>query len=381
MTYHSIPMCLAVLILASGSECVPPNSNEPAGIFPVLDEPLPDPHVFHDGDAYYIFGTGTHFFHGDALEPAAMTRDELELDFAEEGGPFQIWAFKPYVHIDGSYHAYVTIHYGFFITVVAHFVPQEGEVWQPGEPIRRWRFNRILAGDKSGDGPMAYDPYVQRDADGDLYLFYCHSDGRHTDVRIVAQRMLDPETPDPDFEPRLILEPEGYRSEDRNPGYIQLVEAANLAAFDGTYLLLYSVGDFALHAGQPSNYKIGVAFADQLIPPPGETYRKTVIPDPDNVWGNEDKTDEVWYLLQSQKPEWPNYCAEWVQGPGVASIVEIDDAPWLVFHGYEPGLDSIGPNDRRVWKAPLDVRIDRNRPQHEWVRVRLPKSQPTEGTG
>jgi len=362
-----------------GCAALPSSSDpgRPTGVEPLLSGPLPDPHVFHDGDQYYIFGTGTHFYHGAALEPEAMVRDELELDFREEGGPYQIWAFKPYVHSDGSHHAYVTIHYGFFVTAVAHFVPQDGETWEPGHPVRRWRLNRVLVGDRSGEGPMAYDPKALRDDHGRLYLFYAYSKQRHSDVQLYAQAMIDPGTPDTAAAPRLVLAPEGYRSEDRNPGFIQLVEAANIVRWDDTYLLLYSVGDFALREGEPSNYKIGLAYSDQLIPPSGQTYRKILLPDPENLWDNDSRDDEVGYLLQSQHATWPNYCRDWVQGPGVGNIVRLDDGPWLVFHGYRPDAEHAGADQRYVWKAPLDIAIDRDRAPQDWVRVRLPEASPS----
>lgn len=340
---------------------------------PLLPEPLPDPYVFHDGAHWYVFGTGTHFFHGPALARDAMQRDHFELDFGEEGGPYGIWGFKPYRHADGSWHAYVTIHYGRFVTSVAHFVPEEGERWLPGDPVRRWRFASVLAGGRSPDEPVAYDQSMVTDDDGAIYLVYDMSPRLGADVSIMVQRMRDPATPDPTFPPRPLLAPAGYRSEDRNPGYIQIVEGTNIQKVDGRWVLVYSVGDFALYDDHPSNYKIGVAYSDTLIPPEGQTYQRVLIPDPNRIWGNADREEEVCYLLQSQQPEWPNYCAQWVKGPGLGNIVRADGADWVVFHGYKP--DATGQDSGRgryVWKRPLEINIDPARPMHAWLRVRFP---------
>jgi hypothetical protein len=78
-----------------------------------------------------------------------------------------------------------------------------------------------------------------------------------------------------------------------------------------------AVADFVLN-----NYKLGVTYADQLVPPSGRTYRKVLIADPQNLWKNAGKTNEVCYLLQSEQPHWPHYCRGLVSGPGLGNIVE-----------------------------------------------------------
>jgi hypothetical protein len=53
---------------------------------------------------------------------------------------------------------------------------------------------------------------------------------------------------------RIILKPEGYRLEDRNPGFIQLVEGPNLRGVGGKWVMVYSVEDHPL----PNNAGGGV---------------------------------------------------------------------------------------------------------------------------
>ena len=125
-----------------------------------------------------------------------------------------------YKHIDGSYHGYATLHYGNFKTVIAHFLPQLGEVWTEEHPITKWRLDKILIGDVD-KGWFAYDCNVVRDENGTLYLIYNAGYPNETlgvDIHIKAWRLLDPATLDPNFTPRPILSPEGYRSETRLNG-------------------------------------------------------------------------------------------------------------------------------------------------------------------
>lgn len=339
----------------------------------LADTPLPDPHIYKEAGYWYIFGTGLHFFMGRTLDRAAMVTGRLELDYGPGEGPYRIWAFSVYKDAQGSYHGYATVHFGKFVTAVAHFLPQEGETWRDGAPITKWKLDRLLVGDRTGEGVVAYDQNLVEDTDGTLYLVYNAAPRLHTDVHIMAQRMLNPSAPDPSFTPRAILSPQGYRSEDRNPGYIQIVEATHIADVSGKHVLVYSVGDFALYEGKKSNYKIGVAYSDRLIPPEGETYQKVLIPDPDNVWGNSGKNAEVCYLLQSQIERWPNYCGDWLQGPGIGNIVSEAGRYWLVFHGYPPDKTQDPGFARYIWKAPLEIQISPDRPMQEWIRVCLPQ--------
>jgi len=253
--------------------------------------------------------------------------------------------------------------------------PADGQTWAAGQPITQWHIDKLLVGDPEGKSGLAYDQNMVRDDDGQLYLLYNFAEARHHDVHIMAQRMLDPVTPDPSFAARKILSPEGFRSEDRNPDYIQIVEATNIAKVQDQYVLLYSVGDFALQDGT-SNYKLGIAFSDTLVPSEGSTYRKIEIPDPGNIWGNENMGGvEIGYLLQSEQPSWPNYSAEFVVGPGLGNILHLDGQYWLVFHGYRPDDHNVSANMRYTWKMPLDIDVRGDRPMQEWIRPIWPGRQ------
>ena len=182
-----------------------------------------------------------------------------------------------------------------------------------------------------------------------------------------ARRMLDPSHLDPAFPEQVLLAPEGYRSEDRNPGFIQLVEAASISRIGEEWVMLYSVGDFS-----ERNYKLGVAYSDTLIPPPGETYRKVLIPDEKDLWKS-GKGKEICYLLQSEHEDWPNYCGDRVIGPGSGCIVLSERRPHLVFHGYDPEEFKRGRAERRLWSVALDIAIGRARPVEDWIRPVLSK--------
>jgi hypothetical protein len=344
-------------------------------IEPVLGEPLPDPYVHREGDEWHLFGTGEYFFHGKTLSPAAMKREELELDFGSARRPAGIWSFMPYRDAAGAYHAYCTLHYGNFRTVVAHLVPQRGEAWTEGCAVRKWRLDQVLVGSLARNRTTYYDARLFADDDGEEWLVYSGSERRHGDVHILAQRMLDPGRIDRDVPPRPILSPQGYRSEDRNPGYLQLVEGANIFKVQGKYVLLYSVGDFGAN-----NYKLGAAFSDSLIPAPGTRYKKVLVPDVRSLWGNTDRLDEVCYLLQSEIPGWPNYCGGVVSGPGLGNIIRIGGEHHLVFHAYRPGDGKRHPSGRRVWMLPLNIDVSDHRPMWEWIRAALPCPAPKRET-
>lgn len=297
-----------------------------------------------------------------------MIRGDLELDFgAETPRVVGIWGFSPFRDEAGADHAYATLHYGRFRTVIAHFLPAPGAS-AAGGFVRRWCLNRIVLGSLEGDRATCYESKRFTGEDGCPYLMYSASEARHRNVHIFVQRMIDPATPDPSFAPRALLSPQGLRSEDRNPGYIQLVEGANIARIGDWYVLLYSVGDFARN-----NYKLGVAYSRELIPAEGRQYAKPLIDDPRNIWRNSGVTGEVCYLLQSEHKGWPNYCGHLVSGPGHGNIVKIGGAYHLVFHGYRTDDRLRRPRDRYVWMLPLDVRVGRGKPS-QWIRPVLPRA-------
>lgn len=353
-----------------------------AQLVQVSYKPLPDPHVIREGTHWYIFGTSTkpHFFlQGRSLNKEAMKPHELTFDF----GPYanrvrDMWGFTVHKHTDGTFHGYGTLHFGYFETVVAHFLPRLDQTWQDGRPITSWQFNDVLIGDPSQKNQHYYEAKIITDADGAMYLVYVGQVGPNQNA-ILAQRMLGPAQLDRRYAPRVLLRPEGFRSEDRNhPGGLQLVEGASIIELQGTFVLLYSVGDFLL-----ANYKLGVAFSERLIPKDGKTYTKVLIADTKNLWknSNQKRRKEVQYLLQSESREWPNYCGQLVFGPGLGSIHRIDEEYWLVFHGYRPadkrrkgGMRN--PQHRFVWRLPIEIQISNKVPMRDWVRIQIPRQAP-----
>jgi hypothetical protein len=332
-----------------------------------------DPFVFSHGRFHYVFGTspGNHVLRTQSFRQDDFKWFKLRFDFgADRDRVHGVWAFRVYRHTDGSFHGYAGVHYGFFRTMVGHFVPAAGEAWGEGKPILSWKLDGILVGDLKL-GQFAYDPGVVRDNDGTLYLIYCSGSPNEVtavDIHVKVRRMLDPATLDLSFEPRAILSPGGFRSEDRNPGFVQIVEAPHLHRIGGKWLMLYSVGDFS-----GNNYKLGVAWSDSLIPPSGRTYEKPLIPDPRNLWKNETTGTEVRYLLQSEKPDWPNYVGDRVFGPGVGTLVELGGAASLVFHGRGlPGTDG-KTGERDVWILPVRVDTRAGTPVGEWITPLLPE--------
>ncbi len=339
---------------------------------PISYEPMADPFIFRDGSDWYVFGTMPYLLEGKALTPESLKRVDLHIDFGPT--PVQMWGFTLYKHTDGSYHAYATLHYGHFRTVIGHLVPDKDQKWSQGHPITDWRLDKILVGDVAS-GWDAYDSKVIRDGDGTLYLVYVAHMPDSTDNCIWAHRMLDPDNLDPSYKPRILLHPDGYRSEDRNPGYMQLVEGANFTRIAGKYVMCYSVGDYL-----QDNYKLALAYSDSLIPPEGKYYHKVLVPDHRNLWGNPSPGKEVKYLLQSQIQGWPNYCRSIAAGPGVGSIVNSNGRYWLVFHGYMPVQNSPrSGSDRYSWILPLEVDFSAKTWIEDWIRPLLPGTTEAKG--
>ncbi len=132
----------------------------------------------------------------------------------------------------------------------------------------------------------------------------------------VAHCMASPTRLD-SSDPVTLLEPArdaGVNSElffiDDKTSQFKLIETGNIIKIDGKYAMAYPTGDF-----QENDDKTGVAWSDTFLPAPGKTYRKIFRPDPTGVWGKPGL--EVQYLLQSEKPAWPDDVASEVVAPGV----------------------------------------------------------------
>lgn len=343
---------------------------------PLLDEQfdppgqalgLPDPKVFDRDGWHYLTGTGGRMARTRTWAPDDIELFALHFDFGAESarGAAQIWGFTLWQSPEGVLHGYGTVHYGRFRTAIAHFVPATGEEWTEAHPITRWVLDRMLVGDFER-GSWAYDQEIYTDADGRQWLVYnagLPTGALGENVSILARRMLDPVRL-ADEPPRVLLAPEGLRSEDRNhPGGMQLVESVQIQQFGERYCLFYSVGDF-----DRANYKVGAAWSDELIPPPGQSYRKVLVPDPADLWGS-GRGEEVLYLLQSQRPEWPNWVGDRLSGPGIASIVTMPDgAPRLLFHARHAGHEGLGGAGRYLWTLPVTIAVDARTPMAEWIR-------------
>jgi hypothetical protein len=293
-----------------------------------------------------------------------MRRVEPDVDFgALAHRVHQVWGMVVEREAEGRCHAYGTLHLGDYRTVIAAFVPRDGERWKPGKPVTRWRLARVMVGDADRGDCGYYESKVLREADGTRHLMYVARVGR--DNHIVARRMRSPTELDPSAKPRLLLRPSGYPSEDRNgPGGMQLVEGPSIARLDGKFVLLYSVGDFRLN-----NYKLGMAFSDTLIPPEGQPYRTFKIPLAARGSLGGPVGEEIAYLLQSEHPDRPNYIGSAVVGPGLGSVIDVDGRPWLFFHGYKPDDRERRPQNRFVYRAPLTVGIRESEPGLGWLRV------------
>jgi len=359
----SLLACALLLLggLGADAQAEPPKPAAADGFRPMLvsEHPCPDPQVFHDGVDWYVFGTGARpfFLQGKEFGVGKMRRVEMGIDYGDFRQPVhQVWGMVVHREADGRCHAYGTLHLGDYRTVVAAFAPRDDARWQPGKPVTRWRLANVLVGDADRDDCGYYESKVLQDDDGARHLVYVARVGR--DNHIVARRMLSPTVLDPVAPPRTLLRPSGHRSEDRNgPGSMQLVEGPSVARLNGRWVMLYSVGDYLL----PS-YKLGMAFSDSLIPAGSSVYRTVKVPAPGGG-------EEVGYLLQSEKPEWPNYSATSVVGPGLGSIVNIDGKPWLFFHGYKPDDPERRPENRFVFRVPISVGIAGAEPRLGWVQV------------
>lgn len=337
---------------------------------PLVELPLADPVVMKRDGWWYITGTENYFYQGKKLSRTSLERKPLTLETGKVKTAGAVWGISFYQHTDGSWHGYGTLHLGYFRTVIAHFTPVDPAAkWTPGNMIDHWTVDRILIGDIESGKTSMYDQKMYRTKEG-LFLVYNASSALGNNVSILAQRMLDPETLDPKTAPVCLLRPEGLRSEDRNhPGGMQLTEGCTIREVNGKYILLYSVGDF-----KTANYKLGMAWSDSFIPPSEKTYNKVKHPDSDNTWGNSNPTDEIHYLLQSSKPEWPNYCGTWIKGPGIGNLVFENGSANLVFHGYPTARDSLLEGGRMTFKLPCKVSVSDSVPPDKWIHPIFPKA-------
>jgi Glycosyl hydrolases family 43 len=228
-------------------------------------------------------------------------------------------------------------------TVVAHAHPTEPAA--PGSAPLAWAADTVLAGSFSNPARGNYDGKYFED-DGRLYLLYIKTVAPAPALRnaIIIQPMLTP-TQSAQAAPTTLLTPGDRDGELESEWYghtqAKLVEAPYISKIGDKYALVYSTGAYLT-----PGYKAGVAWSDTLLPPQGGRYRKVLEPDPQGLWGQPGRR-EVRYLIQSEKPRWPNFTGGQVIGPGVAAAVQgPGDAWWLYFNGFAPGDMAIGASGK-----------------------------------
>ncbi len=332
-----------------------------------------DPYVLQEGGAWYITSTytaGVPMYMFCTTDFVEKKRYKLNLDLKQSYlrshfkdtrlRAYHVWGFVPYKHSDNSWHAYGTVNIGKYRTFVCHFSPDGNTSW----PVTDWKLDKVLVGSPRD---IAYESKVYSDASG-MYLVYVDTLGDGNN-HVVAQRMLDPVNMDTSFVPQAILSPEGLASEYRNlPGGMQMCEGQNISHVVGStgskYVMFYSVGDFA-----KDNYKLGVAYSDELIPAKGRNYVKPKSFDSQNLWCNPSPRTEVVYTLQTQVAEWANYYESFFSGPGLGNLVEYLNNYYIVFHARNPGRTGKG-SGRWVWICP--VTVDFSEAMHWWITPQMP---------
>lgn len=273
----------------------------------------------------------------------------------------------------GTWHMAVTAHLkrgngaGWNVILHAHPITTSRDV-----PVA-WEVDTLLVGDVNRPAPDNYDGKYFED-DGNLYLLYNKKVGEGQDA-VVAQVMATA-TRKAASRPVTLLGPEttdgGYNSELAfgldQPNTVKLIETGNVTKINGKYAMTYSVGTF----NRP-DYKPGIAWSDTFLPAPGTYYRRVQKMDTAGVWGRANHP-EVKYLLQAQKPAWPNYVARQVLAPGVPAIIQDANGEYyLTFAGYDPSDAPV--NDDGLYKGA------RRRPYYVKLKVRVPPRAMVAGAG
>ncbi len=230
-----------------------------------------------------------------------------------------------------------------------------------------WIADTVLVGTFARPTKANYDGKYFED-NGKLYLIYSKrlTTAAPAHDGIVAQLMESP-TQVAAGDPTILLQPDdangGFNSEyffvDHATNAFKLIETGNITQIDGKYVMAYSTGAY-----DEPDYKTGLAWSDTLLPQGGASYKKILKLDTAGVWGQPDH-EEVQYLLQAQKPAWPNFVASQVIAPGVPSVVQDEKGAWyLFFAAYLPGdsyTDSttglFKPDFRRPFFVKLNVNI------------------------
>ena len=241
----------------------------------------------------------------------------------------------------------------------------------PTDPLLplHWVADSVLVGSFQTPARANYDGKYFEDA-GRLYLVYSKRlSGPNEPAHdgIVAQLLQSPAVTDA-TPPVPLLGPDtvnnGFNSElffvDRPNSQFKLIETGNITRIGNKYVMAYSTGDY-----QEADYKAGLAYSDTFLPVDGGSYKRVLAEDPAGVWGQPGH-DEVVYLLQAEKENWPNYVRAQVLAPGVPSVVQDKGgAYYLYFAAYMPGdaphvegsTTDLQSNYRRPYFVKLNVNI------------------------
>jgi hypothetical protein len=271
---------------------------------------------------------------------------------------------------DGTWHAVLAIgvqsaaqpdHW----TVLVHAHPAGGG--GGGAMPLAWSADTVLSGSFSTRVDGNYDgKYFQNGSQ--LYLLYVKNFAPKPALRngIVLQAMVSPTqlassplvtllNTDSRFGPMV--------SENYANTQAKLVEAPYLTMIGGKWALFYATGAY-----RDVGYKTGVAWSDTLIPVDANTrYRKVLQQDAAGVWGQAGAW-EVRYLFQSQISQWPNYTANTMFSPGVASVML---SPTSIWNAFFAGFD---PNDRAFISPGVSDPTHR-RPYFAHLNVAIPQGQ------
>ena len=301
-----------------------------------------DPRSISVGESIFVSGTDYRRllrFDGD-LTNASRTEYSTTVDFMLDGVNYgtEVWAWTPYQHTDGSWHAYYTAN-AFQIMYAQPDPP--AQQWTRSRPILKWKtVSKLL----SVQGACYYDNRIQTDTVGNMFLITNHpaGPGAAGDVSIIALPMSSPSQMAINWNSsvNVLLQPDEPKlnSERRDPGFISITENTQIQRIKDTYVLFYSVGDYAL-----DNYKIGIAYSKTLL----GKYSKVYQYDANNVWNNTRPMQEVRYLMQSAAPTWPAYMNRFLSGPGIATLVNTTSSgATLLFHARHPNNEG----SRYLWK-------------------------------
>jgi beta-xylosidase len=276
-------------------------------INPVLETDFADPHVVQDGERFYAYATGQA---GSSAIQVATSTDLVDWSEPEDALPQRpdwqplqqglTWA-PEVAEIDDRWLMYYTGREAASrrqcLSLATAQEPEGPFEDTSAEPL-------VCQRDQGG----SIDPFVFRDGDGSLHLFW-KNDGNAVgqDTRIWVQRLSDDGT-------ELLGEPVDTGLRQTQPWQGQLVEAPTVVLHDGTYVLFYSANDYG-----SADYAMGYATATSVQGP---------------------------YTDRSQQP-WVDSAGE-ATGVGGQAVLEVDGEQWLVYHAWEAGEEGYGSGGRRA---------------------------------